>query len=175
MITAVSIAVGMIALILLGQTAKERLAVSKQVRPSDQIFPPGMTRVEFHSVNKPGTKIVGNIYIPDDYQAGEKGAALVVSPPASSVKEQAAHYYAEKMRQKGYICLAFDPRGIGETKGLEGNINPYAIAKVVLHAAQSSSPKRRYAPNPDAKLGKFLKRWFGYGLIDRILPGQSIK
>ncbi len=59
--------------------------------------------------------------------------------------------------------------------GCKNGASPDTIAKVVLHAAQSSSPKRRYAPNPDAKLGKFLKRWFGYGLIDRILPGQSIK
>ena len=120
-----------IATALLGRAAvKEKLKISHAVSPINQIFPPGMTKVEFDSVEK-GTKIVGNIYIPDDYQAGEKRAALVVSPPATSVKEQAAHYYAEKMRQKGYICLAFDPRGIGETKGLEGNVNPYTCANDV--------------------------------------------
>lgn len=60
-------------------------------------------------------------------------------------------------------------------KGVDNGASPDTIAKAVLHAAQSSSPKRRYAPNGDAKLGKFLKKWFGYGLIDRVLPGQSIK
>jgi len=128
MIIAVAIISGFVILVLIGQTAKEKLVISKDVKLSRQNFPPGMTRVEFDSVIKSGTKIVGNIYIPNDYQEGEKRTALVVSPPATSVKEQAAHYYAEKMRQKGYICLTFDPRGIGETKGLEGNINPYTIA-----------------------------------------------
>ncbi len=121
-----------IAIALLGRSAaREKLVIEKDVKPSTQTFPSGMTKVEFDSVNKKGAKIVGNIYIPDDYKAGEKRAGLVVSPPATSVKEQAAHYYAEKMRQKGYICLTFDPRGIGETKGLEGNINPYTIANDV--------------------------------------------
>lgn len=130
MFIAIAITVGVITLALIGRTAKEKLVVLKEVKPSKQTFPPGMTRVGFDSVNTK-TKIVGNIYIPDDYQGGEKRPALVVSPPATSVKEQAAHYYADKMRQKGYICLTFDPRGIGETKGLEGNINPYTIANDV--------------------------------------------
>ncbi len=131
MVIAIAITIGVIILILLGRTAKEKLVISREVKPSNQTFPPGMTRVEFDSVNKKGVKIVGNIYIPDDYKEGEKRPGLVVSPPATSVKEQAAHYYAEKMRQKGYICLAFDPRGIGETKGLEGDCSPYTIANDV--------------------------------------------
>ena len=130
MLIAIAIAVVVIALALLGRTAKEKLVVTRDVQPSKQTFPPGMTSVAFDSVNTQ-TKIVGNIYIPDGYQEGEKRAGLVVSPPATSVKEQAAHYYAEKLRQKGYICLTFDPRGIGETKGLDGNINPYTIANDV--------------------------------------------
>ncbi len=61
------------------------------------------------------------------------------------------------------------------SKGCQNGSSPDTIAKAVLHAAKSSSPKRRYTPNADGKLGKFLKNWFGYGLIDRILPGASIK
>jgi len=61
------------------------------------------------------------------------------------------------------------------SKGCKNGSSPDTVAKAVLHAAQSNSPKRRYTPNADGKLGKFLKRWFGYGLIDRMLPGASIK
>ncbi len=61
------------------------------------------------------------------------------------------------------------------SKGCQNGASSDTIAKAVLHAAKSGSPKRRYAPNADGKLGKFMKRWFGYGLIDQILPGASIK
>jgi len=60
-------------------------------------------------------------------------------------------------------------------KGIDNGASPVTIAKAVLHAAQSSAPKRRYAPNMDTKLAKFMKRWFGYGLIDQVMPGQTIK
>jgi NAD(P)-dependent dehydrogenase (short-subunit alcohol dehydrogenase family) len=60
-------------------------------------------------------------------------------------------------------------------RGIDNGASPDTIAKAVLHAAQSSSPKRRYAPNMDTKLAKFMKRWFGYGAIDKIMPGQTIK
>ena len=60
-------------------------------------------------------------------------------------------------------------------RGVDNGASPDTIAKAVLHAAQSSSPKRRYAPNLDGRTGKFMKRWFGYSLIDRVLPGQSIR
>jgi len=61
------------------------------------------------------------------------------------------------------------------SKGINNGASPDTIAKAVLHAAQSSSPRRRYAPNMDTKLAKFVKRWFGYGLIDNIMLGQTIK
>ena len=61
------------------------------------------------------------------------------------------------------------------SKGCKNGASPDTIATAVLHAAQSSSPKRRYTPNADGKLAKFLERWFGYGLIDRISPGATIK
>ncbi len=77
MIIAISIAVGIIILVLIGRTAKEKLVVSKEFVQSDKIFPPGKTRVEFDSVNKKGVKIVGNIYGPDEHQEGEKRPGLL--------------------------------------------------------------------------------------------------
>jgi len=53
--------------------------------------------------------------------------------------------------------------------------SPDVIAKVVLHAATSRSPKRRYSPTFDAKLVKFTRHILGYRVVDRILPGQTIR
>jgi len=60
-------------------------------------------------------------------------------------------------------------------KGVDKGASPNTIAKAILHAASSSKPKRRYCPNIDGKFAKFAKRWLGYGVLDKILPGQTIK
>ncbi len=60
------------------------------------------------------------------------------------------------------------------SKGIDTGASSETITKVVLHAASSKKPKRRYHPNTDAKGAIFMKRWFGYGLLDKAIPGQSI-
>ncbi len=59
--------------------------------------------------------------------------------------------------------------------GIDKGASPDTIAKVVVHAATAKKPKRRYHPNIDAKAAIFMRRWFGYGLLDKIMPGQTIK
>ncbi len=58
--------------------------------------------------------------------------------------------------------------------GIDKGASPDTIAKVVLHAATAKKPKRRYHPNMDAKAAIFIKRWFGYGALDKMLPNQMI-
>ena len=60
-------------------------------------------------------------------------------------------------------------------KGIDNGSSPDTIAKVVLRAATASNPKRRYRPNMDAKIAVFMRRWFGMGFLDKILPGQMIQ
>ncbi len=64
-----------------------------------------------------GSKISANLFIPEDYVKGEQRPIIVVAPPNTGVKEQTAGLYAEKLSQKGYITMAFDPRGFGESGG----------------------------------------------------------
>jgi NAD(P)-dependent dehydrogenase (short-subunit alcohol dehydrogenase family) len=59
------------------------------------------------------------------------------------------------------------------SKGVDSGSSPDSIAKAVLHAATARSPRRRYTPNADGMLGKLLKSWFGYTLLDRLMPGGS--
>lgn len=60
-------------------------------------------------------------------------------------------------------------------KGIDNGASPDTIAKAVLHAASADNPKRRYHPNSDARMAIFMKRFFGYGALDAMLPSQSIK
>lgn len=133
-------AVIIVTLYLLGRSRVERLRIVEPKRPIDKAFSTGRNRVEYQSLGK---TIVGDLFISEDYAPGEKRPAIVVAPPGTSVKEQAAGFYAEKLSKRGYITLAFDTRGIGESEGTPGDANPYVHANDVASSVSfiSSLPQ----------------------------------
>lgn len=64
-----------------------------------------------------GLDVKGDLYIPDDYQAGQKLPAIVVGHPFGGVKEQTAGLYTQKLCMKGNVTLAFDASYQGESAG----------------------------------------------------------
>ena len=72
-----------------------------------------MERVTFK--NRINIEVVGNLYMPKENNGGLR--AIVVGPPFGSVKEQTSGLYAEKLAEKGYAALAFDPSFRGESGG----------------------------------------------------------
>jgi dienelactone hydrolase len=80
----------------------------------DTQIKPGENKVFFQS---DGMKLAGLLFVPPDYREGEKRPAIVVTRPASGVKEQTAGLYAQKFSQTGFVTLAFDPKGYGESEG----------------------------------------------------------
>ena len=73
-----------------------------------------MKKVNF---NSEGLNIVGNLFYPANYEDGKKYPAIISSGSWTTVKEQMAGWYAEKLAQKGFITLAFDFRNYGESEG----------------------------------------------------------
>jgi fermentation-respiration switch protein FrsA (DUF1100 family) len=71
------------------------------------------TNVSFESA---GLKLAGHLYTPDP-DTSPSLPAIVVGPPGSSVKEQAAGMYARRLAERGFITLAFDPAYQGESEG----------------------------------------------------------
>lgn len=129
--TTLFIILGVLTLLaVIGRSSIERLTIPKTI-PSNQTFSTGKQRVEFKSKGK---TIVGNLFIPEDYQEGEKSPAIVIAPPATSLKEHAAGFYAEKFVKKGYITLSIDTRGIGESEGIPCDVDPYHHANDVASA-----------------------------------------
>ena len=61
--------------------------------------------------------MAGVVRLPDGFGPDRKYPALVIVQPGSSVKEQTAAIYGEKMAEKGYVTLAFDPSYQGESGG----------------------------------------------------------
>lgn len=76
-----------------------------------------------------GKRISALVYVPKDYNEDEKRPAIVVTRPGSGVKEQTAGLYAQKLSKKGFVTLAFDPRGFGESEGHAQVEDPYSIAE----------------------------------------------
>lgn len=91
---------------------------------------PGKNRVTFRSE---GVELVGNLYLPQNYQEGNPLPGVVVGGYWTTVKEQMAGLYAQKLADKGYATLAFDHRYYGESGG-----------------------EPRYLEDPDAKTQDFM-------------------
>lgn len=73
-----------------------------------------MDKVNFQSN---GNKLVGDIFYPENYDANKKYPALIVTGAWTTVKEQMPGLYAEQLAQQGFITLAFDFNGWGESEG----------------------------------------------------------
>ncbi|CCV13950.1 alpha/beta hydrolase [Mesorhizobium sp. STM 4661] len=61
--------------------------------------------------------VAGNIYFPNGFDETRTYAALVLTTPGSSMKEQIGAIYAEKLAARGFVALAFDPSYQGESGG----------------------------------------------------------
>jgi len=75
---------------------------------------PGRNPVWFVSE---GLKLAGNLFTPSDFDESHKYPAIVTVNPAGAIKEQSAGFYSYKIRDAGFILLAFDNRTWGESEG----------------------------------------------------------
>ena len=91
------------------QNIKEQ--TSNQSTVSNQIV---MKKVNFTSE---GLNLAGNLFYPANYEEGKKYPVVISSGSWTTVKEQMAGLYAEKLAQKGFITLAFDFRNYGDSEG----------------------------------------------------------
>jgi fermentation-respiration switch protein FrsA (DUF1100 family) len=77
--------------------------------------------VIFYSEN---CKIVGDLYLPDNYSAGVKLPAVVLCHGFSGIREILLPPYAELFAQNGFAALVFDYRGFGDSEGERGRLVP---------------------------------------------------
>jgi len=89
------------------------------------------------SFDSNGATLVGNLYLPDAYQAGDKLPAIVVTGAWTTVKEQMAGRYAEEMADRGFAALAFDFRNWGQSEGAERQLESPELKTQDIVAAAS--------------------------------------
>ncbi|MBS1553413.1 MAG: alpha/beta hydrolase [Bacteroidetes bacterium] len=73
-----------------------------------------MRKVTFKSE---GFNLVGNLFLPDNFESNKTYPAIVVSGSWTTVKEQMAGLYAARLAKEGFITLAFDFKNFGESEG----------------------------------------------------------
>ncbi|WP_420138307.1 alpha/beta hydrolase [Sphingomonas sp.] len=64
-----------------------------------------------------GRDIVGHLRLPPGFEEDGRYPAIVVVGPGSSVKKQAGAVYSEKLAERGYVTIVFDPSYQGESGG----------------------------------------------------------
>lgn len=67
--------------------------------------------------NRFGIELAGHLYLPKNFDASKKYAAIAVCGPFGAVKEQVSGLYAQEMARRGFVTVAFDPSFTGESEG----------------------------------------------------------
>ncbi|MDD9901975.1 MAG: alpha/beta hydrolase, partial [Rhodospirillaceae bacterium] len=77
-----------------------------------QSFEPGTNKVSFKSK---GVNLVGNLYLPADFDPAKIYEGIVMTPPFPQVKDQVLANYGPRMAERGYAALSFDYNSKGES------------------------------------------------------------
>jgi len=85
--------------------------------------------------NSEGITLVGNLCAPQNFDPSKKYYAIVTGGSLTSVKEQMAGTYAEKLAENGFIALAFDYRNYGESDGQPRQFEDPALKLIDLESA----------------------------------------
>lgn len=73
--------------------------------------------------------VAGNLFVPKSFERSKAHPALVVSHPMGAVKEQSANLYATRMAEQGFVTLAIDLPGWGESEGPRNLVSPEMYAE----------------------------------------------
>ena len=82
-----------------------------------------VTPVAFHSE---GFRLVGDLYAPEGLKPGERRAGIVLCHGYTGVKDLYLPDNARVLVEAGYVVLAFDYKGWGESEGPRTRLAPYS-------------------------------------------------
>ena len=105
-----------IGLTLIASCGTKSTETEKQKATEMENLKAGKNRVTFSSE---GIELVGDLYIPEGYSGTQEYPAIIVGGSWTTVKEQMAGLYAEKLAKEGFVTLAFDHRNYGESGGAQ--------------------------------------------------------
>jgi fermentation-respiration switch protein FrsA (DUF1100 family) len=88
------------------------------------------------SFDSEGSLLSGRLYLPPEYAPGMRVPGIIVTGSWTTVKEQMAGLYAERLAERGFVTLAFDFRHWGSSEGLPRQYeSPERKIRDIQHAA----------------------------------------
>jgi hypothetical protein len=72
-----------------------------------------------------GTRLSGDLFLPDDLTPGEKRAGIVLCHGYTGVRNLYLPDNARLLNQAGYVVLTFDYKGWGDSDGPRSRLSPY--------------------------------------------------
>lgn len=73
-----------------------------------------------------GVMLVGDVYVPDDRQAGERRAGVVLCHGYTGVKDIYLPDNARALNEAGYVAMVFDYKGWGDSEGPRSRLAPWS-------------------------------------------------
>ena len=140
--------IGLISLFTIAACSDTRKATSDSNQSTSKTQKVKKVNFKSESVN-----LVGNLYYPTNYEEAKKYSALVISGSWTTVKEQMAGLYAQRLADEGFITLAFDFRNFGESEGEPRFYESPALKKVDVRNAVTYLESLPKVDN--AKIGAF--------------------
>ena len=114
-------------------------------------FKAGKNEVRFKSQ---GVQLVGLVFTPEDFDEANSYPAVIFSGPFNQIKEQMGSKYGEKFAEKGYVFLAFDHLGYGDS---EGEIRDFENSFTKMESIRDAISYLRTLPFVDRE------HFYGYG------------
>lgn len=104
------------------QTAMPKPAKLELTQAWDKVFPLSekVNHKKVTFINRYGITLAADLYTPKNTHG--KLAAIAVSGPFGAVKEQSSGLYAQRLAERGFLTIAFDPSFTGESSGEPRNI-----------------------------------------------------
>jgi fermentation-respiration switch protein FrsA (DUF1100 family) len=94
-----------------------------------------------------GSRLVGTLYVPPERTPGTRSPGIVVTGSWTTVKEQMAGLYAQRLAQRGFVTLAFDFRHWGASEGQPRQFeSPERKIRDIVNAAMFLQSRPEVAP-----------------------------
>lgn len=131
------------------EDVEQALAAGAAAAPAVADVKP-LQKVAFYSE---GHKLAGLLYSPREAAAGDSRPAVVLCVGYTYIKEMVMPDIAKRLNQAGYVALAFDYRGFGQSEGPRWRLMPQEQVNDIRAALTFVGEQPHVDPNRLAVLG----------------------